>query len=287
MLIYLDSKDHIELSEHLAIDVRSDFETTLCRGSHRLVFSLNNVLECCAPIVDRRRTVSVLRALRYLQSLPHVYIANCKIPMLALQAAVKAFTCGREYGMINPFVNRFDQVVSPFEAPPTRIYLHYTMENAIRDLFLVDATLFQPYTAEAMRLREVRTLDRSRSDYRQHHSNFKQTVARDLNLYRISFPRDSVDALAAWIWESPIRCPALRLGYEVYHKILRNVGDPGEDSDIPDFSHVDCAPYVDLITLDRRIRGYVRQVDDSIGTCYTQKIRRGIEDIKQTLDSEG
>lgn len=69
-----------------------------------------------------------------------------------------------------------------------------------------------------------------------------------------------MDTLAEWIWDRPARCPALRLDYEVYHQIRRNVTDRGYLQDFEDFAHVKCVPYVDRATLDRRMAGYVRQV---------------------------
>jgi hypothetical protein len=83
------------------------------------------------------------------------------------------------------------------------------------------------------------------------------------------------------------RCPALRLGYEVFHKIVRNLTDSIPDSDIPDFSHISCIPYVDAITLDKRMRGYVAQVDQSIGTDHSQHVYSNIDEIDALLGGGG
>jgi len=102
---------------------------------------------------------------------------------------------------------------------------------------------------------------------------------------RQTFPNVNIDDLSSWIYENPNRCPAIRLGYEVFHKLLRNITDGGEESDIPDFVHVDCIPYVDAITLDNRMRGYVEQSDQSLGTQYSNKVYRNVGDIEEFLQN--
>jgi hypothetical protein len=69
----------------------------------------------------------------------------------------------------------------------------------------------------------------------------------------------SIPDLADWIYDSAARCPGLRLRYEVFHQIRRNMGDASDASDFADLAHGLCLPYVDLATLDRRMAAYVRQ----------------------------
>jgi hypothetical protein len=285
MRIYLDSRDHIVLTERFSVEKTNAFEAAIRGGSHELVFSMHNIMECCAPLNQSTNQNSVMKILNRLESMPHVYIAETKIPALELMEGTRAFFEGREYGVINPFVARFDEVVSPFSRPATHDYIKYGLAHTIFELWQEDPRLFQPYTAESRQLETIRNHDRSRSDYRHHDRNFSNTVARDLKLYNIAFPQEAVNDLAAWIWESPNRCPSLRLGYEVFHKIVRNVTDSGEDSDIPDFGHGDCVPYVDAITLDRRMRGYVEQADRSMGTEYSQKLFGDVNEIQTSIQN--
>jgi hypothetical protein len=77
----------------------------------------------------------------------------------------------------------------------------------------------------------------------------------------------------------------MRLGYEAYHKLVRNLSDRVEDSDIDDFTHISSLPYVDGITLDNRMRGYIAQVDASIGTAHSRRVYRNLDEIEAALDS--
>ena len=242
-------------------------------------------MECCAPIIQSTNQNSVMRILNRLEMMPHVYIAEAKIPALELMEGVSAFSEGRECSTVEPFVARFDEVVSPFNRPPTHDYIRYGLAHTVFELWQENPRLFQPYTAVSRRLEAIRTSDRSRSDYRNHDRNFPNTVARNLKLYNITFPQDAVNDLAAWIWASPSRCPALRLGYEVFHKIVRNVTDSGEESDIPDFAHVDRIPYIDAITLDRRMRGYVEQANHGMSTAYSQKLFSDVNSVQTSIQN--
>ena len=129
MRIYLDSKDHIVVTERFSAEETDAFETALRRGSHELVFSMHNIMECCAPLIQSTNQNSVMRVLNRLENMPHVYIAEAKIPTIELMQGARAFSEGREYSAINPFVPRFDEVVSPFNRPATHDYLRYGLAH--------------------------------------------------------------------------------------------------------------------------------------------------------------
>lgn len=282
--IYLDSRDLIVLVEKKSSEETAKFEERLRRNRSELVFSLHNITECCAPLVNGGEGSGVMRMLNRLEQMPHLYIADARIEALELEEAVSAFLEHREYAPIAPpFVPRFDYVVSAFDEPPTREYLEYGLAHTIYELWNIDKSLLTGYPSDAKKLRAILEADRKRVDYKKHESNFPNTIARNLRLYSIPFPLEKVGELARWIYDTPSRCPAQRLGYEVFHKLLRNLTDNGEDSDIPDFAHISCVPYVDAVTLDNRMRGYVDQVDRSIGTNFSQKVHRNLEAIERLL----
>lgn len=280
MKIYLDSKDHIRLVDRKSLDDMNSFKGLLEATGSSLVFSMHNIAECCTPLLMSKGS-NVMRLLNRLEDMPHGYIAEASIPAKELKEAGDAFSEGREYGCIDPYVKRFDYVVSPFQRPVTSDYLKFGLSQAVYELWSEDPSLFDGYRDG--KLRDTMAIDRKRKDFKDHDANFVNTVIRDLSLYNISFPKDTVTALASWIYEKPVRCPGFRLGYEVFHKLLKNVTDAANASDIPDFAHVDCIPYIDLITLDNRMRGYVAQADNSLGTNYSKQVYKGIKEIEQSL----
>jgi hypothetical protein len=226
-----------------------------------------------------------MRTLNRLEDMPHIYVAEARITALELQEAVSAFLEGREYRAIDlPVVPRFDYVVSAFRDVPTKQYLKYPLAQIVFELWCTDKAVLAGYPEHGARYKEILTSDRARRDYKEHEANFWNVVTRDLKLYRIAFPAEQVKALADWIWESPARCPAIRLGYTVFHKILRNVTDSGYESDIPDFAHLSCIPYCDAVTLDSRMRGYVDQANHDMVTTYSQKVLRNLDEVEAMLE---
>jgi len=85
-------------------------------------------------------------------------------------------------------------------------------------------------------------------------------IGRFIEHYGIEKPTRPIEDFAAWVYDDHRRCPGLRLGYEVFHELLKNVGDKPDASDIPDHSQINAIPYVDAATLDRRMHGYCSQV---------------------------
>lgn len=270
--IYLDTRDLIILAERQSEEYLDGVCRWLDAHHGRLVFSLSNILECCTPLSVKLGQTSVMRTLGKLEALPHSFLAEAKIPRDEIISAISSFSAGEDYQTINPYVERFDQVLSPFQHPATSIFLKYGLAQAVFEVWQARSDLFSAETKYSQILADLRKSDRSRPDYRWHNLNFPEYVRRTLVQFNIPFPNDEIEALANWIWDISTRCPSIRLGYEVYHQILRNISDISAESDIGDLTHVGCIPYVDAITLDRRIRGYVRQADRALKTHYSNKV---------------
>ncbi len=161
MRIYLDSRDHIGLVERKTSTETDTFERTLRVCGSELVFSLHNIMECCAPLIQGGGRSNVMSTLNRLESMPHSYIAEAKIPAMELAEAATAFLENREFRPVNPFVPRFDYVVARFEEPPTADYLNYGLAYTVYELWNNDPNLFNGYPEEAERLREILKSDRT------------------------------------------------------------------------------------------------------------------------------
>ena len=96
-------------------------------------------------------------------------------------------------------------------------------------------------------------------------------------MYNLRQPTKGVESFAPWIWKKPSRCPGIRFQYELYHEIARNTHDIAKDGDIRDLTHAAAVPYVDAITMDRRMSHYSLSVakrlfDRDAATAYTGRI---------------
>lgn len=77
-----------------------------------------------------------------------------------------------------------------------------------------------------------------------------------------------MDEFAKWLYLRPDIAPGHRKSYETYHAIRANKTDKLAASDIPDNAHIYALPYVDVATMDRRMTGYITQVQRQLNKSY-------------------
>jgi hypothetical protein len=281
--IYLDTRDLIVLAERQSDEYFKSIGEWLDCSQSNLVFSLSNILECCIPLSSRLGQTSVMRTLGKLEDLPHAFLAEAKIHRDELVSAINSYLKNEDYQHIDPYVARFDEVLSPFQPPATAIYMKYGLAQAVFEVWQEMPDLFSADDHSSQLLASSRKYDRALPNFRRHEPNFAEYIHRTLQQFSINFPNDELKSLADWILKQSTRCPSIRFGYEVYHQILKNVTDISEDSDIGDLTHVGCLPYIDAMTLDRRMRGYVAQADRALGTQYSKKVFADLQELQSQL----
>ena len=269
MLVYLDTKDIISIFEKAQPCSSEHLENLLKQGGHKLVFSMITIMELSEPLLYKNAKTNVTRLLNRIEKLPHTYIHDSIIPCLELMEAIRAFSQGGDILEINPFVKRFDKTVDLNGKPATNIYLNYPLSEIVWDLYCYGA--FGGLDKYAKKLKLTLAADRALSPKPTLKENFIKTIARNLKLHKIPTPIESIEPLANWIYSDPKICPSERLCYEVWHKIVKNLTDIPEESDLEDFQHIGCLPYVDVLTTDRRMNGYVSQASAAISIDYSAK----------------
>lgn len=281
MRIFLDAKDLIELLERARPLPVSELGEWLRTNSHTLVVSPTVVFEVAAPLVSPSARTVVTRLLNDLESLPLEYIADGLSLPAEIRAAINAQRSGTEYSPIDPYVGRLDAGLEALGPLPTRMYLNFPLAEIVWTIAQDAPTVFAEKPERERRLRAMLTADRAVSASISVAEFFPVKLGRDLASYRIPVPEYGCDQLGRWIYASPNRCPALRLDYEVYHQICRNITDPGYLQDFEDFGHVRCIPYVDAATLDRRMAAYVQQVTKGWSNDHGRRVHRDLADIIQ------
>jgi hypothetical protein len=282
MRIFLDSRDLINVFEGRRPCSPQDLRAQLERGGHRLVVSATVVFEIAAPLAQPSAKTNVMRLLHELETMPLAYVADSQIPPRELESAIRCYSEGVEYKSVDPYVSRLDAALQVKGHAPTRILLNFGIAETVFTLWSEAPDVFKENLQHTRRLQEVIAADRVLPDPPTVRAHFKKKVRRDLSLYGMRIP-DRVESCAEWIYEVPSRCPGVRLAYETYHQIRRNLGDTPTGSDFGDFGHVQCLPYVDRITLDRRTAGYVRQASRGWPTEPGHKIRHDVGEILREL----
>lgn len=164
------------------------------------------------------------------------------------------------------------------EVPPTKVFLNLSLAETVFGLWQHDARFFERLEAHADHLRRLFTEDRAQARRPALREHFVVVLGRDLRHCNLPIPTQ-LPELGAWIYKDPRRCPAKRLGFEVYHRLLRNIEDIPANGDLADFFHIECVPYVDLITLDSRMRNYVRQAYRATGAAFDGRVCANVGEI--------
>jgi len=281
MLIYLDSRDLIKLFEKSDPCSADDINKILVEGGHKLVYSFLNIAEISEPLLHSKAKTNVMALLNRIEQTPHAYIHASKIPYLELASAVKSYVNEKEYSGIDPYVQRFDYTVDLNSKPATKDFLNYPLSEIVWDLYCHGALSGLDCFAE--KLKQAFEEDRAMQSKPSLKKHFKTLIERNLKLHHITGPSGDIKSFANWIYSNPEICPSQRLGYEVWHKIIKNIEDEPKLSDMEDFCHIDCLPYVDFMTLDNRMRGYVSQACKAIGTAWTAKICKNSKEAIENL----
>jgi len=281
MLVYFDAKDIINIFEKSQPCSSDHLANILKRGGHKLVFSMTTIMEISEPLLHKNAKTNVTRLLNGIERLPHTYIHESIIPRLELMEAVRAFSEGGDVLEIDPFATRFDETVDLNGKPATNIYLNYPLSQIVWDLYCFGAV--GGLNKYAKKLKSTFAANRALSPKPTLKENFIKTIARNLKLHNVPSPAEGAESLANWIYSSPQNCPSERLCYEVWHKIVKNVTDVPEESDLEDFQHIGCLPYVDLLTTDRRMNGYVSQASATISVDYGAKCFCSVKEVLDIL----
>jgi hypothetical protein len=221
-----------------------------------------------------------------LEQLPLVYLVDWRIPETEIREAVAAFTGEREYAPIDPIVDRLDAALDISGGRMgTLKYLNFPLAEIVLTIWQEEPDLFRARVDFEHRLQALLSKDRAMAKTPLLSDHFAVKLRRDFGSYQIPEPTCGFEQLAAWIYARPSRCPGLRLSYEVFHQLRRNLEDPGQEQDIKDFSHLNCVPYVDLATLDRRMAEYVRRADRSVGGAFGKRVRNDLAEVLDVLES--
>jgi hypothetical protein len=275
VLIYLDSKDLITLVDGLAVIRSDDAVASLTAGKHKVVVSFETVMEIAGPLAKRSARTNVMAFCARLETLPLSFLHEAMIAPLELREAMRAFEEGREFdsSATCPFVDRFDASIPVQGRAPTHAFIHYGIAETVFDIWATSPDVIEGYAAShGQRYVDLMAADRQIKNPATLVKHFVTKIQRDLSLYRIRAPRAGVDAFARWIYRSAARCPGIRLGYEVYHQVLRNKAAGTKTSDIVDLVRVRSIPYVDLFTMDSAMLAYTSQAVRSTGAQYRAQL---------------
>jgi hypothetical protein len=261
MRILLDSRDLINLVEHGCPTTTEVFDSYLRFGNHQSVLSFTNVRELSSPLAAGVPFLHLRPLLQSLEAMPHVYLKEVTIVGREIQAAVDAFNSGTEYQSLSPYVARWDDTLVAFPGQRRQAgedWVNFRLDEIVYLINRARPDVFAPPEHHLPALKAQLESDREalRSGKAPARQHFMRSVKKHAATHRINLPNGREDEFAAWVYANPDRCPGLRLNHEVYRALMANHGDTPETADFSDLAHVCAIPYVDVATLDRRMRHY-------------------------------
>jgi hypothetical protein len=233
MFIYLDAKDLINVYEQSNPCSADQFDKILREGDHKLVYSWLNITEISEPLLHGSAKTNVMALLNRVEETPHTYIHSSIIPRLELESASKAYVNRGECDSIYPYVHRFDYTLDLNALPSTKDFLNYPLAEIIWDIYCLGA--LGGLDRYAKKLKQTFAEDRMLSPKPSLEKHFLRTIERNLKLHHVTKPNGDIKSFANWIYSNPARCPSQRLGYEVWHKMIKNINDDPPPSDMEDF----------------------------------------------------
>jgi hypothetical protein len=280
--IYPDSKDLIDLFEKSYPCSPDEFENELNINDAEIVLSSTNIEELSAPLSYSKKDANIMKTLIRIEKMPIRFISESKIAFLELNEAVHAFNEEREYLQINPFVSRFDETLSVNGLPPTKDYISYGLPETVFDLWQAGFD-FKGLKGYALKLRRLFEIERSIANKPNLNEEFMQAVDRKLKSSKLEILPRNLKSFAEWIYKEPKRCPSLRIGYEVYHNMVKDRKSIPEDSTMDDLCHANYIPYVDFISFDRRMYHYIKQTCLNENLGYERGLYKNLSEIFAVL----
>ena len=282
MKVYLDSKDIIQILERSDPFSKEEFEAILSNGNHELVLSFITVMEISQPLLYENASSNVCMLLNQIEELPHTFIHSSPIFRLELEEAFRAFSNESEYNNISPpFSNRFDTVVDIHGNPATKLYLRYSLAEIVWDLHSGNALKDPDVHAE--NLRKFFEADRALDPKPSLEESFTITLERHTKRYNLEIPKELIKDMFSWIYNDPNRCPSIRLAFELWHKMTKNTTDTPKDSDLNDMNNISHLPYVDTMTVDKRMYEYISQVIASLQVDYGEKVFKKVQEMTEAF----
>jgi hypothetical protein len=288
MRILLDSRDLIEVAEHQNRVTTQAFNTFLRDNNHELVLCASTVREISSPLVHGASFIDTIRPiLQAIETLPIRYLREVDIFGIEIQAATNAFENDSAYEPPTPYVRTYpDTLAVPGLADGLPI-VGLRLDDIIYEMYRsryrdrIFGARDQHLAAYRQLMIQERELHRN-GQYRARF-HFANVLPRNAAAHNARLPANRED-FTNYVYGHANRCPGFRLNHEVFRSIARNLSDNPEAGDFVDFALISAIPYVDAVTLDRRMRTYVEQASRKMlkvnaAVNYRDRVYEDVSDL--------
>jgi hypothetical protein len=258
MRILLDAKDLINIAEKSRPINPEEFGQWLRERNSTAILSFTNVSDFVGPAFANNSFLEKRVLLQRLETLPLVYIREGTIKRDEFAAAVLAFTEGREPAAIDPYVSRWDETAFWQREVATKILVGQRLD----DFVFMARHVIQAYKSQNAGIRgyieDERAIPKEERWTSKH--IFSRRMPDRFAAYHINSYGCDLVQFGEWLWDNPVRSLGARLFFEAHHFQVNDHSLKFGDGDVADFAHIAALPYVDVLTVDKRIDNLLQMV---------------------------
>lgn len=279
MLIYLDSSDLINYAHGLKGRGVQELAEKLNSSGHQLVLSFQTLMEFSWSLLNKDQILEARRDLNALDQLPAVFVNDGTIAHQEYLEAMHAFQEHREWdpSKVSPIAGRLCDAIdiegrrfAPMVGGVRVELVNVGTAETMLNLWRTDRHAFSVHRRRQAEWLWMMRKDRSMAAAPNLEDHFVVATERSFRLRGFLPPFEGIEKLARWIYESPSRCPGIRITYETHHRFRRDQSTRPKASDMIDLGRVHALPYVDFFVTDKRMMRYCREAAKEIGVSYTQ-----------------
>lgn len=266
MRLLLDASDLIALSERGEPVSPKQFELWLKSHDGCLVLTGTSVVEASVALFEAGKASELRGLVQTVTTVPVCYLKEIAIFVEELGGALIAFGRGKEPLKVDPYVAKWSDTLGislgksyvSQGIAETVLHLWRTAPEALRHFHRYQEILAEELAAEPSALEaNAAPLDLALQQ-------FERYTERQLKLHGFSPPPAGISAFASWVYSDPLRCPGLRLAFELSQEVVKRANKEPAETALPGLGHIHAIPYVDGITLQRPLLEYCQSVSRSL-----------------------
>ena len=288
MRLLLSADDLIALFERNEPIAPEQFYAWLKSRAGCLVLTGTSVVEASASLLEAGRRTALQSLLRAVANVPVCYLKEIAIFVEELGGALVAFGRGKEPLKVDPYVARWSDTLgislgksySSQGILETVTHLWRTAPEALRHFHRYQEILAEDFADEP----PAPELDVSFTEPSL--QRFARYLERQLKLHGFAHSQSRTRAFASWVYSSPLRCPGLRLAFEVNQELLKQGGKAPADPTLRGLGHLHAIPYVDAITLLPPLLEYCQSISSALQqrnpvVPYAGRIHPNLQSVRQ------
>ncbi|MBI2818875.1 MAG: hypothetical protein HYX73_02760 [Acidobacteria bacterium] len=266
MRLLLSADDLIALYERSEPITPEQFKAWLQSRDGCLVLTGTSVVETSVALLEAGKASELRGLVQTVTAVPVCYLKEIAIFVEELGGALIAFGRGKEPLTVDPYVAKWSDTLgislgkSYVSQGIAEIVTHLwrTAPEALRHFHRYQEILAEELASEPSAL----AANAAPRDFAL--QQFERYTERQLKLHGFALPQAGISVFASWVYSNPLRCPGLRLAFELNQEVVKHANKEPAETGLRGLGHIHAIPYVDGITLQRPLFEHCQSVSRSL-----------------------